>query len=144
MSFRASLLMSVGAVSLATVFTMTSPLEGQPPQNQQPVKVCSPVASVVAIKVVDADGKPVSGATVRMTRVRDKESLGTALEMGKGSGQYALLESGALQWIGPDGDRVQLVIAHEKLTATQEIRVGRDKTTCRIALLSGPTSITLK
>jgi hypothetical protein len=124
---------------------MTSPLEGQPPQQSaQPPRVCSPIASVVTVRVVDAAGKPVSGVTVRITRVRDKLSLGTSGEMGTGSGEFAVLESSALRWLAADGDRIEVAVSKGDKATKAELLIGRDSTTCRIARLSGPEIIVLK
>lgn len=134
--------------TLALVYAMTNPadLSAQSPQSAPlPNKpACSPTASVVSILVHNAAGSPVPGATVVMTRLRDGKSLGQAVEMRKGLGEFALLESDALQWIAPKGDRIRVRARAGKRTASAVIVVGRDASGCRIVRLSGPAVLTLK
>jgi hypothetical protein len=105
---------------------------------------CSLMATVVAVQVVDTAGVPVGRATIAMTRLRDSASLGTAGEMGAGSGQYALLESSALQWIAPAGDRIRLTISAGARAMTTVIVVGRDASGCGITMRSGPQRIVFR
>ncbi len=112
--------------------------------SAQPAKLCSPSASVVAINVVDLAGKPVPGTTVAMTRLRDKKSLGNAKEMRPGLGEFVLLQTDALQWLTPKGDRIRLLVTAGALVTTAVITAGRDSTGCKIVQRSGPSVITLK
>jgi hypothetical protein len=78
-----------------------------------------------------------------MTRLRDGISLGKATEMRAGLGEFALLESDALQWIAAKGDRIRVRARAGKRTASAVIVVGRDGSGCRITKLSGPDVLTL-
>ena len=130
-----------GLLSLGT--PMTSESE-QPQAKQVPnPPACSPTASIVSILVRDRAGAAVRGATVDMVRIRDGKSLGAATEMRAGSGEFLLLESDALQWIGASGARIRVRARAGRRSATAVIRVGRDASGCRIVILSGPAILTL-
>ena len=132
------------ALLLSLGISMTSASQ-QPQALPLPNKpACSPSASVVSIRVRDRQGKAVKGTTVDMVRLRDGKSLGTAAEMGAGSGEFGLFESVALQWISSKGERIRVRARAGRRSATAIIRVGRDATGCRIAKLSGPDVLTLK
>ncbi|CAN5575032.1 hypothetical protein BH09GEM1_BH09GEM1_31790 [soil metagenome] len=107
-------------------------------------KVCSMMASVISVKVLDARGRIVPDVTVRMTRLRDGKSLGKAPEMGGGTAEFEIVESTALSWIAPGGDRIRLVARAGSKRATAVVRVGRDPSGCRLAKLAGPDTLTLK
>ena len=102
------------------------------------------IASVISTRIVDSAGKPVTDATVRLTRLRDGKSLGAAHEMIVGSGEFEILESSAINSIPVRGERIRLVARAGRRTATAVMRIGRDPTGCRLAILSGPAVITLK
>lgn len=125
------------------------PESRQPPHvavsaQAQPARVCPQSASVVAINVVDAAGKPIPGVTVAMTRLRDNTALGNATEMRAGQSEFVLLESDALRWLAPEGERIRLRITHGTRSTTAVIGVGRDATGCKMVQRSGPSVITLK
>jgi hypothetical protein len=109
----------------------------------RPVPVCSMRASVVSIRILDAAGKPISGATVRATRLRDGQSLGKAEEMGGGSGEFQFVESPALAWIAAGGDRIRLVASARGKSAKTTVRVGRGPFGCRLVKRSGPDALRL-
>jgi hypothetical protein len=142
MSFR------LVALSLTLLPAMTTPADLPAQQAQSlplPSKAaCAPVASLVSILVRDAAGNPIAGTTVDMTRLRDGKSLGNATEMRAGRGEFALLESDALQWIAAKGDRIRVRARAGKRSATTVIVVGRDASGCRITRLSGSSVLTLK
>ena len=111
---------------------------------QAPKPACSPLLSVVSIRLVDAAGQPVRNATVEMTRLRDGKKLGRAPEMSGANGEFQVVESTALSWIAPKGDRIRLVAREAGKRATTIVRVGRDSTGCRLIRLSGPEVLALK
>ena len=145
---RASMSIHITTCALGVLLLMNFPSESSAQSLQSaplPNKpACSPTASVVSILLRDAAGKPVAGATIEMTRVRDRTSLGKAVEMRSGSGEFALLESDALTWVHAKGDSVRLRARAGARSATAVVVVGRDPTGCRIVRLSGPDVMTLK
>ena len=107
-------------------------------------QVCSMIASVISIRVVDTGGHPVPNATVRITRLRNGKFLGDAQEMGGGSGEFAIVESSAISWVGPHGERIRVAARAGSKAAVGVVRVGRDPTGCRLAKVGGPDVLTLK
>ena len=128
-------------VSIAAAGANAGTQSRQLPARKQ---ACSMMASVISVRIVDATGKPVTDAIVRLTRLRDGKSLGTAHEMIVGSGEFEILESSAINSIPARGERIRVVARAGHRTATAVMRIGRDPTGCRLAILSGPATITLK
>ena len=142
---RIAMSLRLALPTLTLLYAMTNPPEL--PAQSVPLAhrpACSPTASVVSMLVRDAAGHPIPGTTVGMTRLRDGKSLGRATEMRAGSGEFALLESDALQWIALKGDRIRVRARAGRRTASGVIVVGRDASGCRIVRQSGPEVLTLK
>lgn len=111
---------------------------------QLPKSACSPVLSVVSIRIVDAAGEPIRNATVELTRMRDGKNLGRAVAMSGSSGDFQVVESTALAWIAPRGDRIRVVARASGKRATAIVRVGRDLDGCRLVRISGPDVLSVK
>jgi hypothetical protein len=130
--------------SLALLYAMTNAdlsAQGLPLPNKP---ACSPTASVLSILVRDAAGQPVPGTTVDVIRLRDAKPLGKATEMRAGQGEFVLLESDALRWIGARGSRIRVRARAGNRKANAVIVVGRDASRCRLVRLSGPSVLTLR
>lgn len=151
--------MSMSLLSARPAFALLTLLAGgrmhaqEPPRRatsteaatrQPPARVCASVASVVSLRVVDARGAAVTGATIAVTRAQTGKALtAAAAEMGKGSGEYALLEDDALQWLAPAGETIRVAVSKGTRSVRADLTIGRDPSGCRIARLSGPHTVTL-
>ncbi len=143
-----------GAMAALTLsFALSTPDDGRSARDQDTTsrqamkagaKRCAMSASVVAIRVVDAAGRPVPGVTISMVRMRDSSALGNATEMSAAQGDFALFESDALRWVATKGERIQLRVRAGVRSATAVISVGPDPTGCHLVRLAGPDVITLR
>ena len=105
-------------------------------------KICDMSAWVVAIRLVDASGAPVSDASIAVRRRSTGAMLPRAESMG-GSGDYRILEGGDLPDLRAAGERFDVTFRKGTRSRTVRLRIGQDSTGCRIALLAGPTKVQL-
>ena len=105
-------------------------------------KICDMSARVVAIRLVDASGAPVSGASITVRRRSTGAMLTRAESMG-GSGDYRILEGGDLPDLRAAGERFDVTFRKGTRTRTVRLQIGQDSARCQIKLLAGPTRVQL-
>lgn len=131
---------------LALALAMSDTANAQPPANAKPVNggACATSATVVTLKVTDANGAVVDPVRVAMRRKRDGKVLPDGIRMRAGQAEFQLLESDGLAWLAPGGDVIEVeAIAGDK-RARAQITVGRDATGCGITRTEGPTVLVLR
>ncbi|GAB1342576.1 hypothetical protein [Gemmatimonas sp.] len=134
------------ALPLALALAMSDTANAQPPANAKPVNggACATSATVVTLKVTDANGTAVDPVRVTMRRKRDGKMLPDGIRMRAGQAEFQLLESDALAWLSAGGDVIEVEATAGDKRARVEITVGRDASGCGIARVEGPMSIVLR
>jgi hypothetical protein len=125
---------------------MSDTASAQPPANAKPVTgaACATSATVVTLKVTDANGAAVDPVRVTMKRQRDGKALPDAIRMRAGHAEFQLLESDVLAWLAPGGDVIEVEAVAGAKRARAQITVGRDASGCGIRRTAGPESLVLR
>ena len=110
-----------------------------------PAKACDGSLAVVTIRVVDAAGAPVNDAVIELKRVKDATVL-VRLEKAMGTrGDYPLIDDSALARVAPDGEPFDAEISARGKKTVARLTIGRrPPARCHVALLAGPSIVTLK
>jgi hypothetical protein len=103
-------------------------------------RICDMSMRLVSLRLVDASGAPVSGASITVRRVRTRTMLANAEAMG-GQGDYKVLEDGMLKDLRHNGEPFDVTFAKDGRTRRVRIRLGMDAGGCHVMLKSGPTRI---
>jgi hypothetical protein len=123
------------------VSAQSQPPAGNPQERLG--KVCDMMQRVITVRVVDrATGEPVSGATIRATRLLSKERLAAPTAMGT-PGDYYLVEDGVLKGLSTKGEPLQIVVSKGKRRTTVTRTIGLDAGGCHIEMRGGSPTITL-
>jgi hypothetical protein len=138
---------SPGAVASATIAAVAAPGQGNQTRTAKlPAgKVCDGSISLVSIRVVDAKGSPVNDAVIELRRVRDA-TLFVRIDNATGDrGDYALLDDSGLTKVAADGEPFDAEVSSRGRKAVARLTIGRrPPAKCHVALLAGPSIVTLK
>ena len=133
------------AIGLILVFASPPALvaQGSVPQLRRPVTSCGPMAQILVTVVNDA-GKLVSDASIEVHRTRDRKFVRRGQVELPGSGEYVVMDDGALSLVGPTESRFTVQVRRAKQRASTVLRIGRTSDGCHVRMISGPTRVTLK
>jgi hypothetical protein len=136
----------VPSALVVVLFGGTVSAQSQPPadsRRERPAQACDMMLRLITVRVVDgATGEPVSGATIRATRLRSKERLTSPTAMGT-PGDYYLVEDGVLKGLTSEGEPLQIVVSKGKRRTTVTRTIGLDARGCHIEMRGGSPTITL-
>lgn len=137
---------SIYALPLALGLSVSVEASAQPPAAAKPVgdRVCVASATVIAIRVVDANGAAIDPVRVTLRRLRDGKALPDAIRMRAGHADFQLLEADALAWVAPAGDAIEIEAVAGEKRARVQITVGRDASGCGIVRTAGPGIVVLR
>ncbi len=130
---------------LALLLVAAAPLVAQRaptariPEGQ---RICDMSARIVAVRLVDRAGAPISDASIRVRRIRTRSLLERAESMGE-SGDYRIVEDGDLRDLRPAGEPFDVTFRKGTRSRTVRLLLGSDPAGCHVALLRGPTTIRL-
>ena len=110
-----------------------------------PATACDGSLAVVAIRVVDAAGAPVNDAVVELKRVKDGTTI---VRLEKSMSQrcdYPLIDDSGLSRVAADGEAFDAVVSSHGRKTVARLTIGRRPPgRCHVALLAGPSVVTLK
>ncbi len=115
-----------------------TPTKTLPPDRQ----ICDMSMRIIAMRLVDAAGAPVSGASITVRRVRTRTMLENTEAMG-GQGDYKVLEDGDLKDLRRGGEPFDVTFAKDGRTRRVRLRIGMDASGCHVVLKSGPVRVVL-
>lgn len=104
--------------------------------------MCTMSASVVALRVVDAQGHPVKGAQIQLRRLATGTWLPHAGPMGD-QGDYKLLEDADLPDLQRAGEDFEVRLQKDQRSRVLRLRIGMDRQGCHIQLLQGDARVVL-
>lgn len=93
--------------------------------------------------VVDADGSPVTGAEITVTRLRDGHVFSVSQELSGPDGVYTILDDGHRAAIKKIGDVVRVVISVGGTSASGDYFFTQDDCGCHLELIYGPDTLEL-
>jgi len=103
-------------------------------------RVCDMSVRVVSIRLVDAAGAPVSGASIVVRRVRTRATLEHAEAMG-GQGDYKIIEDGELSDLRREGEPFDVSFTKGGRVRKVRLVIGQDAGGCHVLLKRGPASV---
>jgi hypothetical protein len=109
-----------------------------PPDRQ----ICDMSIRIIAMRLVDRAGAPVSGASITVRRVRTRTNLDNTEAMG-GQGDYKVLEDGTLKDLRRGGEPFDVTFAKDGRTRRVRLRIGMDAGGCHVELKSGPVRVVM-
>ena len=131
---------------LPMLLLAAAPLQGQQRGETAPLprarRICDMSLRLLTLRLVDAAGAPVPGATFTVVRRRDRVPVAGAGAMG-GRGDYKVLEDGEVRDLTPDGERFDAVFRRDGRTRRVRLLIGTDSAGCHVRLLS-PASTTIR
>ena len=134
----------IGNLSLLCLTAL--PLEGQQRDTTARLpdtrRVCDMPLRLVLLRLLDAAGVPVSGATLTVVRRRGRVPVAGAGAMG-GQGDYKVLEDGDVRDLAPDGERFDAAFRRDGRTRRVRLVIGTDSARCHVRLIS-PASTTIR
>ena len=101
---------------------------------------CSLSIHLVALRLVSAAGAPITGASMRVWRVRTGQQLEGAGPMG-GQGDFKLMEDGDLPDLVPEGEPFDVEFRRGDRVKRVRLRIGLDAMRCHVALQEGSARI---
>lgn len=133
------------AFGLMLVFASPPALvaQGGAPQLPRPVTSCGPTA-LILVTVVDGAGNRVSDASIEVRRTRDRKVVRRGQVELPGSGEYVVMDDGALSLVGPTESRFTVQVRRAKQRVSAVLRIGRTPDGCHVRVISGPTRLTVK
>ena len=110
-----------------------------------PATACDGSLAVVAIRVVDAAGAPVNDAVIELKRVKDGTTFVRVEKSMSQRGDYPLIDDSGLSRVAADGEAFDAVVSSHGRKTVARLTIGRRPPgRCHVALLAGPSVVTLK
>jgi hypothetical protein len=109
------------------------------PPNRQ---VCDMSMRIVSMRLVDAAGAPVSGATVAVRRVRTRIMLANAEAMGS-QGDYKIAEDGSIPGLRKGGEPFDVTFTKDGRSRRVRVILGMDPSGCHLTMKSSQNAVTL-
>jgi hypothetical protein len=109
-----------------------------PPTRQ----VCDMSLRIVSMRLVDANGAPVSGATVAVRRVRTRIMIANAEAMG-GQGDYKIAEDGSIPDLRKGGEPFDVTFTKDGRSRRVRVIIGTDASGCHVAMKSSQRPVTM-
>ena len=103
-------------------------------------KACTLSLNLIALRLVDAQGAPVVGASMRVTRLATKTVLPSTDSFG-GPGDFKIMEDGELPDLRPEGEAFEAEFQKEGRTKRVRLRIGMDAQRCHVKLLEGESRV---
>jgi hypothetical protein len=98
------------------------------------MRACDMRHKLLTVPVQDAAGAPVTGATIRVRRIKDGvESAGSELS----AGVYQIAEDGIIPNLAEAGEPFDVIITAKGRTQRVRVTLGMDEKRCHIARLDG-------
>lgn len=133
-------MVTIVAISVpAALSAQGTPVKSSP---SKPTTSCGPLA-LMMVSVVDSKGAAVTDAKIAVKRQRDgKEVPGTMTDMSP-SGEYVVMDDGALPLVPAAGDSFVVRVTRGKQVASTVWRIGRTPNGCHVMRLSGEPKVVL-
>jgi hypothetical protein len=109
-----------------------------PPSRQ----VCDMSLRIVSMRLVDANGAAVSGATVAVRRVRTRIAIANAEAMGS-QGDYKIAEDGSIPDLRKSGEPFDVTFTKDGRSRRVRVIIGMDASGCHVAMKSSQQAVTL-
>ena len=129
------------ALALLPLWMVATAQATQPPAlKDEGSKACTMSLSVIALRLVDAQGAPVQGATMRAWRASNKRLLAGAGAFGS-AGDYKVMEDGDFPDLRPEGEAFEVEFQKDGRKKRVSLRIGMDAKRCHVKLLEGESRI---
>jgi len=99
---------------------------------------CGPF-SMVAVRVVDARGKNVTGAHLEVWRKRDRKKLAARTDAVTLTGEYIVADDLALSLVAASGEEFEVRVTFGKRVVDNTLRLAHSADGCHVRLV-GPTA----